>query len=458
MFVRRYTFRLYPNATQAAALDDFRRRSCWLYNALIEQRRDAWDRRRKSLTRFDQGRELTLLANDPDLPEWKSFPSAIRERVAERVDQAYKMYFDNVKQWRLGRWNKPFPPGPPGFQKSAEFSGFGYREMPKGWRWMDGNKVRLQGVGDIKVRGRFPSEPADLRTADILYRNGRWEISIVGKFEETGRMSRPTEPFPNAALSNSLRKTLGCMRIRCSDLSFEGEMQEKCETPLVVSGCSDLSFEGEMQGIDRRAGGSGFSLEGEAQGEGSSVMTTHVCSDPSLRRGVQDFLHTRQALSRGKKNATRRWRNRIAKRDHEMHEYTSWLAANGGDITIERPTLRKATKTAKGDAREHGAMVDFKAKMNRDLLDMGIGKFCEMLAYKIEALGNTFKVVEVEDHDAMVPQAVVELAKAAKKVRRVVKKAEKRVDTRPDDAVSSGRIVESANQIRVLDAGQTKAA
>lgn len=102
-----------------------------------------------------------------------------------------------------------------------------------------------------------------------------------------------------------------------------------------------------------------------------------------------------------------------------MHEFTSYLAAHGGDIEVRRPPLLAATKTGKGSVADPGALVAFKAQMNRDLLDRGIGKLCELLAYKVEARGYAFAVTEIEDHEAMVPEAAASTAKLAKRMMRV---------------------------------------
>lgn len=393
--VRRYTFRLYPNATQAARMEQIRRQSCYLYNALVEQRRDAWDRCRKSLSCYDQQRECTLLANDPAMPEWRSFPSVIRERVAERVDQAFKKYFDNVKAWRRGQWSKPFPPSPPRYQKSAEFSGFGVKANGAGWKFISDRRVYLTGVGQIRMRGRFPSAPAELRTADILWRDGRWEISIVGKFEESGVMRTPTRPFSSESASNFLLKTKGYARIRCSNPTLEGEPQAP-----------------SMQ-IDPAAGCSNPALEGEPQVGILTWVQPFRCSNPALDR---------HGPARGRKNALRRWRNNIARRDHAMHEYTSYIAAHGGNVEITRPPLKAATATGKGDMKEPGALVSFKARMNRDLLDRGIGKLTEQLKYKVEARGNTFVCIEDDGHQAMIPELAASTAKLGKTIKRVARR------------------------------------
>src|ERR1700677_4699511 len=74
--LRRYTFKLYPNAAQAAALTEQARMCASLWNALLEMRethrRRALQRgdKKTSLTAFDQGKDITALR--AELPEWRA--------------------------------------------------------------------------------------------------------------------------------------------------------------------------------------------------------------------------------------------------------------------------------------------------------------------------------------------------------------------------------------------------
>jgi hypothetical protein len=139
-------------------------------------------------------------------------PSGIRERVAERVDQAFRKYFDNIKAWKRGQWQHPFPPRPPFYQKSAEFSGFGLKKCGMNWKVLaiQPGKAMLyiQSVGNIRVRGRFPATPSQIRTADVLWRDGHWEISIVAKFFEWAD-AQPDAAHFNRAASNFSQKPAG---------------------------------------------------------------------------------------------------------------------------------------------------------------------------------------------------------------------------------------------------------
>ena len=58
MAVLTYKYRLFPNSTQAVALTDMLGSFCDLYNACLQQRIEAYQRRGKSLGYIDQANEL----------------------------------------------------------------------------------------------------------------------------------------------------------------------------------------------------------------------------------------------------------------------------------------------------------------------------------------------------------------------------------------------------------------
>jgi putative transposase len=386
--IRRYTFKMSPNVAQSEALFEVRYLVCQLYNALIEQRRDAWDRRRISLTKFSQSRECTILRQTDE--RYKALGSGIMERCCERVDQAYKKYFDNVKAWRRGQWQKPYPPSPPGYQRTSEFSGFGVRENGKGWGF-NGCKIRVKGLPcEIRIDGRFPVEPDAIRTADIMFRDERWWISIVVNLPDTAAMRAATERFSDAQPSNFPYLTKACNDIGLSDPSLGGRAQ--------ASSC--------LINLDlvRRFG----TL---TDADGAYAINIEPAKAKSGPRGAKNRRH-RQALA-------------IRRRDYALHELTTALACRYSNITVSRPKLLEITKSGAGDSRNHGAMVAWKADFNRDVLDYGAGKFCEMLAYKTASRGNKLTIAERDISEADIPNKIVAVAKAAKQARRASKRARK---------------------------------
>jgi len=165
--LRTVEFKLYPNKTQAATLEAWLRRCCWLYNRALEQRTKAYRRRRESLSKYDQQVWLTSLrARIPWLAE---VPAWFARSALERLDRAYKAFFS-----RCQAGDKP---GYPRF-KSADR----YRSMEFGERrvFVRNRSIFVPGIGPIRARGNFVIS-GEQRTMRIIRRATGWYASITLK-------------------------------------------------------------------------------------------------------------------------------------------------------------------------------------------------------------------------------------------------------------------------------------
>jgi len=158
---RAYRYRIYPTARHRLALEDQLRFACDLYNAALEQRRDAWRRRQHAVTLYEQFRDLTDLRAAGIGPAAMNC-TAMRDPL-RRLDRAYKAFFNRLKAGAK--------PGYPRFRSSRRYDSL---------TWADGWAVRerrlvLQGIGHLKVKWHreFPAS-ATLRTVTVRRIAGRW--------------------------------------------------------------------------------------------------------------------------------------------------------------------------------------------------------------------------------------------------------------------------------------------
>jgi hypothetical protein len=154
--------------------------------------------------------------------------------------------------------------------------------------------------------------------------------------------------------------------------------------------------------------------------DGISRFGDLICGNETYRINLEPAKA--KVGPRGAKNRVRRQAKAIRARDYNMHYVTSAIVERYKDIRIEVPDIKQATASAAGSIYDHGAMVDWKAKQNRELLDYAIGKFCELLKYKAETACGKVDVVKVAGHQVELPNAIVSLAKASKQVRKRIKK------------------------------------
>jgi putative transposase len=89
-----YKYRLYPTAKQAALLDEQLAEACRLYNAALQERRDAWKMRKTSVTYYQQDKQLRDIraAGDLSLANYTSCQDVLR-----RVEKTFHAFFRRVK-------------------------------------------------------------------------------------------------------------------------------------------------------------------------------------------------------------------------------------------------------------------------------------------------------------------------------------------------------------------------
>ena len=91
-----YTEKLRPTPAQERALEDVLWRCRDLYNAALEQRITAWQRRRVSLSRYEQETELKDIR--AEFPEYEAIHSHVLQDVLARLDETSQAFFRRVKR------------------------------------------------------------------------------------------------------------------------------------------------------------------------------------------------------------------------------------------------------------------------------------------------------------------------------------------------------------------------
>jgi putative transposase len=155
--------RLYPTTQQAARLAFMLDVTRQLYNALLEQRRDAYRKSGISLSAKQQYAELTALRKDD--PRVAAVYRECEDAVLHRLELAYRAFYRRQKRAQT-----------PGFPRFKSFRRWEQLEFPHGDRALKFDetqrKVRVPGVGVVKLRkGR--SVPGFGR-AWIVRKNARW--------------------------------------------------------------------------------------------------------------------------------------------------------------------------------------------------------------------------------------------------------------------------------------------
>src|SRR5918912_999503 len=89
-----YKYRLFPTDAEAHALDDQLGEACRLYNAALQERREAYQKRGVSLNCYDQANQLKAIrqTGSLDLANYSACQDILR-----RVEKIFKAFFSRIK-------------------------------------------------------------------------------------------------------------------------------------------------------------------------------------------------------------------------------------------------------------------------------------------------------------------------------------------------------------------------
>jgi putative transposase len=119
----------------------------WLYNTALEQRIVAWQRRRVSLSRYQQEAELKDIR--AAFPEYAAIHSHVLQDVLARLDKTYQAFFRRVRAGERA--------GFPRYQARTRYHSFTFKEFGNGAS-LDNGFLVLSKIGRIAVRWSRPLE------------------------------------------------------------------------------------------------------------------------------------------------------------------------------------------------------------------------------------------------------------------------------------------------------------
>jgi putative transposase len=161
-----YKEKLRPTPAQERALEEVLWRCRNLYNTALEQRITAWQRRRVSISRYEQEAELKAIR--AEFPEYASVHSHILQDVLSRLDKTYQAFFRRVQRGEKA--------GFPRFKGRGRFHSFTLKEYGNGAR-LDNGFLVLSKIGRISVHWSRPIEGTP-KTVTISREADGWYVAI----------------------------------------------------------------------------------------------------------------------------------------------------------------------------------------------------------------------------------------------------------------------------------------
>jgi putative transposase len=330
-----WTWLLRPNKAQRRLLEAALESQRLLYNAALQERTSAWRLQRKSITKLDQQKSLTVIRRD-DPPGYGTQPVTMGRWTLTRLDEAMSGFFRRVKKGQT--------PGFPRYKSAYRWHTFGFDEF-KGLSIRNG-RLRIKGFHrGIRInRDRRLPTNAVPKSATVTRKGDRWFINIA---IETSAIMRQHDGGKPIGIDAGI------------------------ETLATVSdNTNDVFIENARAGSRRAA---------------------------ELQRAQRALARCRKGSKRRRKVKAQllvvHQRIANARNDH-LHRNTAAIARAYPLIFVEKLLIRNMTRSAAGTADKPGINVRAKAGLNRSMLDAGIGRFLTLLTYKAERAGGS--VVRVD--------------------------------------------------------------
>ena len=174
--MKAFKYRLYPTRKQRETLQFILDRNREIYNAALEERREAWRLCKVSVTFEMQSRELPDIKKDR--PEFGEIYAQILQETLHRVDKAFKAFFRRVKNGEKA--------GYPRFQGYDRYDSFTYPQVErlkgKPVISIENGKVILPKIGHLKVKQHRPLE-GKVKTCTIKREGEHWYVVFACEIE-----------------------------------------------------------------------------------------------------------------------------------------------------------------------------------------------------------------------------------------------------------------------------------
>src|SRR5256714_14940649 len=162
-----YVHRLYPTDEQARALQQQLNVARELYNACLEERREAYKKAGKTINYCHQANQLKDIRRD--CPDIATVNFSMLQATCRRAQRAFDTFFRRVKAAQK--------PGYPRFKGYLRFNSITFPRYGDGCKLTE-NRLYIQGVGLLKVKLHRPvGEP--IKTVTLKRVGQRWYVAVV---------------------------------------------------------------------------------------------------------------------------------------------------------------------------------------------------------------------------------------------------------------------------------------
>ncbi len=164
-----YKFRLSPTHKQIATLEWILRRCKELYNAALEERREAYRMNGVSVCYQMQANQLPAIKEVRE--EYQAIHSQVQQDVLKRLDKAMQAFFRRVMNGEK--------PGYPRFKSGDRYDSFTY---PQGGYEIIKNRLHLSKIGQIKIKLHREIK-GKMKTCTVKREGEQWYAVLTTEYE-----------------------------------------------------------------------------------------------------------------------------------------------------------------------------------------------------------------------------------------------------------------------------------
>ena len=179
MLRKSFKYRLSPTRKQQQALQWTLDRCRELYNAALQERRDAYRMCHISLNYYDQAAQLSDIKEDRQ--EYKDIHSQVLQDVLRRVEKGMKVFYRRIKQGEKA--------GYPRFQGRDRYESFTYPQG--GYSVTPESRVFLSEIGSVKVKLHRPIE-GTIKTCTVKREGDHWYLVFSCEMVESTATQTPS--------------------------------------------------------------------------------------------------------------------------------------------------------------------------------------------------------------------------------------------------------------------------
>jgi len=324
-----YKFRLYPTQKQEYKLFWILARCRELYNAALSERKDAYTYAGKSISYYEQKRDLPEIKTEIR-EEYQDIYSQVLQDVLLRLKRAFDAFFRRIENGEK--------PGYPRFQGRNRYNSFTYPQAG-GFSLTHDSRVCFSKIGSIKVKLHREIQ-GTIKTATVKHEAGQWYVIFSCEVEQP-------EPLP--IVESEVGIDLGVTHFAAlSDGTF-------IQSPRYYRKVQK-KLEKLQQALSKKKRGS----------------------------------HRRKKAVHAVAKAHRRIANQ--RRDFH-HKQAKKLVQEYQTIVFEELEISNISKRAKPKQDENGKYLpngaSAKSGLNKSILDAGWGQFQQIVSHKAACAGRT---------------------------------------------------------------------